>query len=115
MLTCFLYITKTICLATPYLNVKDKELEQRLQDRAISLKLFTLFNQKWSKKENIFNGGLLVFLNSMSVEKKSQLYELVYAREVDQISLLELIKCILTKGFNVQIKLAELRKRRSKN
>jgi hypothetical protein len=110
---CFNTNGKTVCLATPYLNVDDKTQEQQLEDRIISLKIFTLLNQKWGKKENCFDNGLLSYINHMSVEKKQMLYELIYS-ETEVSSLEDALKSILTKEFNVQNLNQRLRKRRVK-
>ena len=52
---CFDNNGRTICLATPYLNINNLDTQQELENRVLSLKLFSLFNQKWAKKENIFD------------------------------------------------------------
>lgn len=113
---CFNTSGKTICLATPYLNIHDKALEQQLQGRVISLKLFTLLNQKWAKKENSFDEGLLTYINRMAVEKKQMLYELVSESMDGGASLPVILKQILTKEFNRQELQKRLqRRRRRKN
>ena len=76
----------------------------------LSLKLFTLFNFKWSKKENSIDIGLLKYLNSMNVEKKQQLYHLTIKENANNS--IENIKDILIKDFNFQYANAELKRRR---
>ena len=47
---CFRNNGKTICLATPYLNVEN-QLECSLEKRLLSTKLVALLSLKWAKKE----------------------------------------------------------------
>lgn len=68
--------SKTICLATPYLN-DNKIIASELIDRLLSLKLFILFNFKWAKKENNIDDGLTKSLNRMNVNKKQLLYDII--------------------------------------
>lgn len=98
---CFNKDTNTIGIATPYINIAGSDLERSLEERILSLKLFTLFNFKWSKKENLIDEGLITYLNSMNVEKKQQLYNIVM-QEYFSDSLENDIKKILLKDFNFQ-------------
>ena len=107
---CFNKESKTIGLATPYINVENFGIEKELENRMLSLKLFTLFNFKWSKKENSIDIGLLKYLNSMNVEKKQQLYHLTIEENANNS--IENIKDILIKDFNFQYANAELKRRR---
>lgn len=107
---CFNKESKTIGLATPYINVENFGIEKELENRMLSLKLFTLFNFKWSKKENSIDIGLLKYLNSMNVEKKQQLYHLTIKENANNS--IENIKDILIKDFNFQYANAELKRRR---
>lgn len=108
---CFEDNGKTICLATPYLNINNNESERELEDRIISLKLFALLNQKWSKKENIFDEGLVKFINSMNVVKKQMLYDIV-TEQIQETEVYKDLKLILTKKINIQNANQELKRRR---
>lgn len=108
---CFDNQGKTICLATPYLNVENKSKELELEDRIVSLKIISLLSQKWSKKENSFDEGLLKYINSMNVEKKQMLYELII-EEIEQMEIENELKLILTKKINMQNLNKELKRRR---
>jgi len=98
---CFNDEVNTIGIATPYINVTMNDLEEKLEGRIISLKLFTLFNLKWGKKENLIDIGLINYLNSMNVNKKQQLYDIVMQENISE-SLENDIKEILLKDFNFQ-------------
>lgn len=108
---CFNTKSKTICIATPYLNIPAKEIEKELENRIISLKIFTLLNQKWAKKENSFDESLLKYINTMNVEKKQMLYDLIM-RETTYSTLEETLKNILTKEINRQNLTKELKRSR---
>lgn len=111
---CFDNQGKTICLATPYLNILDKTINKELEERIISLKIFTLLNQKWSRKENTFDEGLLKYLNSMNIEKKQQLYEIIL-KENETSDIEQSLKTVLLKEINRQNLNQELKRRRKKN
>lgn len=111
---CFDTKGKTISLATPYLNIIDKDINKELEERIISLKIFSLLNQKWSRKENSLDEGLLKYINSMNIEKKQQLYELIL-NQTEILDLEESLKVILTKEINRQNLNHELKRRRKKN
>ena len=100
----------TISLATPYLNSTYKN-EQELKNRILSLKIFTVLNQKWAKKENVINEGLLNYINSMNVNKKEMLYEILQEKTSEE-DMLKALKEILTKDFNFQNANNELKRRR---
>lgn len=108
---CFSNEGQTISLATPYFNLSDKNLEKELDGRILSLQLFSIFNQKWSKKENVFDEGLLKFINTMNVEKKEMLYRIVMEEVKDSDMLLSLKK-ILREDFNLQNANKVLKRRR---
>lgn len=97
---CFNASSNTIGLATPYINV-DRLDEIKLENRLISLKLFTLFNFKWKNKENIVDRGLINYLNSMNVSKKQELYNIVMQENVCD-NLMGNLKEILISDFNFQ-------------
>lgn len=108
---CFEPNSKTISLATPHLNVTDKKIEEELKNRLISLKLFIVLNQKWSKKENTFDVSLLKYINSMNVEKKKMLNDIIIESEnVDDFE--NELYSILMKKFNIQNANKELKRRR---
>lgn len=111
---CFNYNSKTILLATPHLNVINQEDTKQLEERILSLKLFTIFNQKWSKKENVFNLSLLKYLNSMNVQKKQQLYDLIMSSNINDSELYTILHTALNTDFNFQ-KATEKLKRVRKN
>lgn len=98
---CFNQNTNTIGLATPYVNIQENDLERSLEKRILSLKLFTIFNLKWAKKENIVDVGLITYLNSMNVVKKQQLYDITMQENISE-SLENDIRRILLKDFNFQ-------------
>ena len=108
---CFENRGKTIALATPYLNIASKDKESELQDRILSTKIFTILNQKWAKKENILDEGLLTYINSMNVNKKEMLYHILMDRNVT-IDILEDLKKSLLRDFNLQNANKELKRRR---
>lgn len=107
---CFDKTNNTILLATPYLNISNKEEEKLLEERILSLKLFIIFNQKWAKKENAFNTSLLKYLNSMNVQKKQQLYDLVLTSKEDEKELYSLLHETLNSDFNFQNSTKTLKK-----
>lgn len=72
---CFNQDSNTVCLATPYLEKSAHE--DLLKERVLSLKLFAILSLKWANKENKFDPGLLRYLNSMNVNKKEMLYDLI--------------------------------------
>lgn len=108
---CFNQNTNTIGIATPYINIQRTDLEQSLEERILSLKLFTLFNFKWSKKENTLDPGLITYLNSMNVIKKQQLYDIVMEPIISS-SLDSDIRRALLKEFNFQNTNKTLKRRR---
>ncbi len=108
---CFKNEGKTIALATPYLNVDNKNKEKELEDRLLSLKIFTILNQKFAKKENIFDEGLLNYVNNMNVNKKQMLYEILMEQNREQ-DILMALKTILVSEFNFQNANRELKRRR---
>lgn len=91
---------QTIGLATPYINANKIE-EKELENRLLSLKLFILFNFKWAKKENIIDNGLINYLNSMNVNKKEKLYNIIMQENIST-PLIENLKEVLIKDFNFQ-------------
>lgn len=107
---CFGNNGNTICLATPYLNIKH-QLECSLEKRLLSTKLVALLNLKWSRKENNLDEGLIRFINSMNVVKKQQLYDIL-TEQVSFGSLEEDLHYILTKRLNIQNANQELKRRR---
>lgn len=108
---CFNNSGKTISLATPYLNIQDKKIEEELKNRIMSLKIFTVLNQKWSKKENTFDKGLLKYINSMNVDKKQMLYDIIIANDTE-VDFEKELHSILIEKFNVQNATKELKRRR---
>lgn len=111
---CFDNKGRTICLATPYLNILDKTKESELKERIISLKIFTLLNQKWTRKENNFDEGLLKYINSMNIQKKEELYNLIREKSTEE-DFDEVLRIILTKEINRQNLTKQLKIRRKKN
>lgn len=107
---CFRNNGKTICLATPYLNV-EHQLECSLEKRLLSTKLVALLNLKWAKKENYLDEGLIKFINSMNVVKKQQLYDIL-TESISVGSLEEDLHYVLTKRLNIQNANQELKRRR---
>ena len=111
---CFNNQGKTIAIATPYLNIPNNSINKELQERIISLKLFALLNQKWSRKENSCDEALLKYINTMNIEKKQELYELILT-QTENNDLEQSLKLILTKEINRQNLNQELKRRRKKN
>ena len=72
---CFKNNSNTVCLATPYLAHSNKQEE--LVNRKISLKIYSLLVLKWAKKDNVFDESLLKYINTMNVEKKQILYDII--------------------------------------
>lgn len=103
---------KTIGIATPYINTNDNA-NKMLEDRVLSTKLFCLLNIKWNNKENCVNEGLINYLNSMNVEKKQQLYELIMSEKYFE-NLESAINIILKDDFNFQKGNNQLKKVRKK-
>ena len=102
---------QTIALATPYLNIPNKEKEQELVDRIMSLNIFTILNQKWAKKENVFDEGLLSYINTMNISKKEMLYNILMEKN-NEADMLLALKNVLLKEFNLQNANKELKRRR---
>lgn len=108
---CFDNNTTTIGLATPHVNMHGSELEQSLEQRILSFKLWELLNFRWNVKENKIDYGLISYLNSMNVTKKQQLYEIIMQEDSETISVDNLDK-ILHKDFNFQNSTRKLKKER---
>lgn len=107
---CFNRESKTVCLATPYLEKSDKQI--LLENRKLSLKVFTLLSLKWAKKSNTFDETLLKYINSMNVQKKQMLYDILI-EEIQSSGNLEVdLKKVLTKKYNLQNANSELKRRR---
>lgn len=107
---CFKNNSNTICLATPYLEYNDKQNE--LLNRKLSLKIYSLLVLKWAKKDNIFDESLLKYINSMNVEKKQLLYDIVLSKIDNEEYLGEDLRKVLTKKYNFQNASMELKRRR---
>ena len=101
----------TIFLATPYLEYSQKQEE--LEERIISLKIFTLLVMKWSKKDNLFDESLLKYINTMNVEKKQMLYNLLIEEIESKSEIIEDLNIILSKKYNFQNANKELKRRRN--
>lgn len=110
---CFDINSKTIGLATPYINCGKNEIEDILKDRNLSLKLFLLYNLRWQKKENNIDNGLLSYLTRMNVKKLYQLYDITMQEHIED-ALLNNLEKILLKDFNFQ-NANNILKRRRKN
>ena len=108
---CFNNQGNTISLATPYLNIDIANKEKELEDRLLSLKIFTILNQRFAKKENIFDEGLLNYVNNMNVNKKQILYDILLEPNNEQ-NILIALKTVLTRDFNLQNANKELKRRR---
>lgn len=107
---CFNPSSNTVCLATPYLENSIKQNE--LENRELSLKIFSLLVLKWAKKDNIFDESLLKFINSMNVKKKQMLYDILL-EEIDiNNNTKEDLRTVLTKKYNFQKVNSELKRRR---
>lgn len=105
---CFNNTNKTVCLATPYLKKSAKEEE--LQNRILSLKMFSLLVMKWAKKDNTFEYSLLKYLNKMNVEKKQRLYNTII-EEIDGTgNISDDLKLVLTQKYNLQNSLERMKK-----
>lgn len=111
---CFKNHERTILLATPYLKLtkEDKEKSEELKNRKLSLLLFSLFNTKWNQKDNVFDENCMKYLNSMSVEKKQMLYDLVM-EEIETEDLGEDLNKVLRKDFNRQYASRKLKEKRN--
>lgn len=108
---CFNKTNNTICLATPYLEHNSNEIN--LENRIMSLKVFSLLALKWAKKENKFDLSLLKFINSMNVNKKQMLYDILTEKiELTENAYNDLNK-VLTKKYNFQNANNELKRRRN--
>jgi len=107
---CFKNDANTVCLATPYLEHSNRQDE--LLNRKISLKIYSLLVLKWAKKDNIFDESLLKYINSMNVEKKQLLYEIVLSEIDNEDDIVEDLRKVLTKKYNFQNASMELKRRR---
>lgn len=107
---CFNPSSKTICLATPYLENSIKQDD--LENRELSLKIFSLLVLKWAKKDNVFDESLLKFINSMNVNKKQMLYDILLEEININDNIKEDLRCVLTKKYNFQNVNTELKRRR---
>ena len=97
---CFTKDSKTICLATPYLISNNCELE--LEDKIMSLKVFDLLVLKWAKKDNTFDVSLLNYINSMSVEKKQMLYDILIEEIETTSDISKDLEMVLKRKYNFQ-------------
>lgn len=107
---CFRDNSNTICLATPYLEYSNKQAE--LLNRKLSLKIYSLLVLKWAKKDNIFDESLLKYINSMNVEKKQLLYEILLSEIDSEKDIVTELRYTLTKKYNFQNVSMELKRRR---
>ena len=107
---CFNKNNKTICLATPYLEQSKDEFV--LNNRAMSLKVFSLLTLKWSKKENTFDKSLLNYINSMNVAKKQMLYDIITEKIDTTENICDDLKYVLKRKYNFQTANNELKRRR---
>lgn len=107
---CFKNNSNTVCLATPYLEYNNKQDE--LLNRTLSLKIYSLLVLKWSKKDNVFDESLLKYINSMNVEKKQMLYDIILSEINSENGIVEDLTKILTKKYNLQNASMELKRRR---
>lgn len=107
---CFNKKSNTICLATPYLEYSPNEIE--LKNRIMSLKIFSLLGLKWAKKENRFDNSLLNYINTMNIEKKQMLYDILIENIETTSDISEDLRVVLTKKYNFQNSNNELRRRR---
>lgn len=107
---CFNSDTNTVCLATPYLEYSSRQDE--LLDRKLSLKIYSLLVLKWAKKDNVFDESLLKYINSMNVDKKQLLYEILLSEVSCSSCISDDLRYILTKKYNFQNANMELKRRR---
>lgn len=107
---CFNPNSNTVCLATPFLIENMRQTE--LQDRILSLKIFSLLVLKWARKENTFDLSLLQYINTMNVKKKQMLYDILVEEVETTQDISNDLRLILTKKYNVQNANAELKRRR---
>lgn len=107
---CFNDSSNTICLATPYLEYSSKQDE--LLNRKLSLKIYSLLVLKWAKKDNIFDESLLKYINSMNVEKKQLLYDILLSEIEKEEDIVTELRKTLTKKYNFQNVSMELKRRR---
>lgn len=107
---CFNNNNNTIYLATPYLE-QSKD-EYALNNRAMSLKVFSLLVLKWAKKENTFDKSLLNYINSMNIDKKQMLYDIIIENIDTTEKIIDDLKYVLTKKYNFQNANKELKRRR---
>lgn len=107
---CFNDSSNTICLATPYLEYSSKQDE--LLNRKLSLKIYSLLVLKWAKKDNIFDESLLKYINSMNVEKKQLLYDILLSEIDKEEDIVTELRKTLTKKYNFQNVSMELKRRR---
>ena len=85
---------------------------KRENSRVLSLKLFAILSLKWANKENKFDPGLLRYLNSMNVNKKEMLYDLITSEIETTGSMDKDLAYVLTKKYNFQNANTELKRRR---
>jgi len=107
---CFDAKSNTVCLATPFL--KNDLSATELENRIVSLKIFDLLVLKWAKKENTFDKTLLSFVNSMNVEKKQLLYDILVEEIETTDDVSDDLRNVLTKKYNFQNSNNELKRRR---
>lgn len=97
---CFNNHSNTICLATPYLEFSERQEE--LENRVLSLKMFAILVMKWGKKNNTFDSSLLKYINSMNVEKKQKLYDILLEEIDTKENISDDLRLVLTKKYNLQ-------------
>ena len=100
----------TILLGTPYItNIKNILHDSRFINNSQLRKLFVLFNTKWQKKEILYDETILTYLNKMSVEKRSQLYDIINTSLKDGSDFYNDAETILKKHLNMQEAIKKLK------
>ncbi len=107
---CFNKNSNTVCLATPYLESSSDEA--KLENRALSLKVYSLLVMRWAKKENTFDPALLNYINTMNVEKKQMLYEILIEGVECTHDIGSDLQLVLGRKYNFQVANTELKRRR---
>lgn len=110
---CLASNNKTVFFGTPYItNIRNITSNRDFIDDEYLRKLAILFNLKWSKKEKNYDETILKYLNSMSKDKRKQLYDIISKDRINVDVLYDDMKDLLLHQLNMQECVKQLKKER---
>lgn len=101
---------KTILIGTPYItNIKDVINNPNFIDNEKLRKLFIMFSIKWQKKEIVYDDSILKYLNKLSSDKLSILYDIINIPIIETSDFYSDIEGIIKNYFNMQESIKKLK------